>query len=64
MIYFQGGRVVFVHGSEQDRIWCFIVADFVREISQDSSERSKKGGKLLLDNGLFSEQGRWWQFLI
>ena len=34
---------------------CFIVADFVREISQDSSERIKKGGKLLLDNVLFSE---------
>ena len=28
----------------QDLNKCFIVADFVREISQQSSDRSKKGG--------------------
>ena len=41
-----------------------VLADFERGIPQNSSDRSKKGGKLLLDNGLISEQSRWSQFRI
>ena len=41
-----------------------VSADLERGIPQNSSDRSKKGGKLLLDNGLFSEQSRWSQFRI